>query len=155
VVVTDVMSQRREAALAMGAEAALDPGAGDWQQDLVPLVGAREVDVAFDAVGITPTFEQALHAVRLGGTVVAIGGWRTVPLDLSYLVTHEVHLVGTFNYTPAEFDEARLCVQDGRFDTRPLAVNVRPMAEGVAVFENLVRNPGGAIKTVLVPPEAN
>jgi threonine dehydrogenase-like Zn-dependent dehydrogenase len=74
---------------------------------------------------------------------------------LSYVVTHEVHLVGTFNYTPEEFDEARLWVQDGRFDTRPLAVNIRPLADGAAVFENLVRNPAGAIKTVLVPPEVS
>jgi threonine dehydrogenase-like Zn-dependent dehydrogenase len=107
------------------------------------------VDVAFDAVGISPTFEQAVKAVRLGGAVVAIGGWRTVPIDLGYIVTHEIHLVGSFNYIPEEFDEARLWLGDGHLDPRSCLINTRPLAEGAAVFAEMVGNGPEAIKVVL------
>jgi 2-desacetyl-2-hydroxyethyl bacteriochlorophyllide A dehydrogenase len=149
VVMTDVIPARRNVAIALGADAALDPGEGDWQQELAQMIGAQEVDVAFDAVGISPTFEQAIKAVCLGGTVIAIGGWRTVPIDLSYLVAHEIHLIGSFNYTPEEFDEARLWLGEGRFDLSPMMIDSRPLAEGAAVFSELVGNRPKAIKVVL------
>ncbi len=146
---TDVIPARRNGAIALGADAALDPGEVDWRQELTQVIGAQDVDVAFDAVGVSPTFEQAIKAVRLGGTVIAIGGWRTVPIDLSYLVTHEIHLIGSFNYTPKEFDEARLWVGEGRFDLNHIVFDSRPLAEGAAIFSELVVNQPKAIKVVL------
>ena len=149
VAVTDIIPTRRDAAVALGADAALDPAQEDWRQELAQVVGAPDVDVAFDAVGISPTFEQAVNAVRLGGTVVAIGGWRTVPIDLSYIVTHEIHVTGSFNYTPEEFDEARLWLGDGHLDPRPFLINTHPLAEGVAVFAKMVGNGPEVTKVVL------
>jgi threonine dehydrogenase-like Zn-dependent dehydrogenase len=150
VVMTDIIPTRRNAAMALGADAALDPRQEDWRQKLVQVVGEQDVDIAFDAVGISPTFEQAVKTVRRGGAVVAIGGWRTVPIDLSYIVTHEIHLAGSFNYTPEEFDEARLWLGDGYLDPRSFLINTRPLAEGAAVFEEMVGNQPEAIKVVLM-----
>jgi L-iditol 2-dehydrogenase len=149
VVMTDITPTRRNAALALGADAALDPGQEGWRRELAQVVGAPDVDVAFDAVGISPTFEQAVKAVRLGGAVVAIGGWRTVPIDLSYIVTHEIRLAGSFNYTPEEFDEARLWLAYGRLNPRSFLINTRPLAKGAAVFAEMVVNQPEAIKVVL------
>ena len=149
VFMTDVIATRRDAAIALGADAVLDPGQEDWRQELAQVVGAPDVDIAFDAVGIAPTFEQATKAVRPGGTVVAIGGWRTVPIDLSYIVTREIHLAGSFNYTPEEFNEARIWLAEGHLDPGPSLMNVYPLAEGAAVFEEIVCNRPEAIKVVL------
>ena len=155
VVTTDVIPKRRATAIALGAEAALDPAAEDWRQQLAEVVGTEEVDVAFDAVGIPDTFQQALDSVRPGGTVVAIGGWRSVSLDLSRVVTRELQLQGTFNFTPAEFDEARQWLEGGRLDPHCLVTDVHPLAEGAAVFAKLTQHRSGATKVVLTSTEVN
>ena len=49
-------------------------------------------DVAFNSVGIPPTFDQAIQGVRQGGFVVAIGGRQTVPLDLARFVVREIRV---------------------------------------------------------------
>ena len=85
--------------------------------------------------------------------MVAIGGWHTVPLDLNHFVRREIRLRGTFNYTPDEFDEARLWLEEGQFDPSRLVTDVHPLTEGAAVFAKLARNRADAIKVVLTSSE--
>jgi len=148
VVTTDLVPSRRALARALGADASLDAGASDWAQGLKDLTGG-EVDVAFDAVGVQATFAQALAAIRPGGVVVAIGGWQTVPLELSRVVTREASVLGTFNFTPAEFTQALQWLAGGRLDAGRLVSRVCRLDEGAAVFAELASHGGGEGKTVL------
>jgi threonine dehydrogenase-like Zn-dependent dehydrogenase len=150
-VTTDVVAPRRVMAEGLGADAALDPSRGDVRALLRAAVDRDEVDVAFDAVGIPATFDQAVEAVRPGGLVMAVGGWRTVPVDLSRLVTREIHVRGTFNYTPGEFAEALNWLVEGRPQARRIVTDVRRLADGPAVFEELAGGRPPAGKVVLVP----
>jgi len=149
IVMTDIIPKRRATAIAMGADAALDPTMEGWQRKLADIITVPEVDVAFDAVGIPATFNQALGTVRPGGTVVAIGGWRAVRLDLNQVVTREVRIQGTFNFSSEEFDVARRWLGEGRVEASALITDIRPLAEGAAVFARLVRGRGNTIKVVL------
>jgi 2-desacetyl-2-hydroxyethyl bacteriochlorophyllide A dehydrogenase len=152
VVMTDLTATRRAMAEALGADAAIDPVQVDLHSALRSAAGREEVDLAFDAVGIPATFDQAMVAVRPGGTVVAIGGWRTVPVDLSRLVTREIRVLGTFNYTPAEFAEAIGWLAEGRPDPARVVTDVREFSEAAAVFEALADGRLAGGKVVLVPP---
>jgi len=151
VILTDVIPKRRDVALRLGADAALDPAAADWRDQLGAVVqSARaEVDAAFDAVGIPPTFQQALDAARPGGIVVAIGGWRSVPLNLGPVVAREIQIRGTFNFTPQEFDEARCLLSERRFDPDCLITDSYPLADGAQVFAALAQSQAANIKVVL------
>lgn len=149
-VTTDVATDRRVLALALGADAALDPSRDDLGQGLVAAAGSAEVDVAFDAVGIQETFEQAMVAARPGGTVLAIGGWQAVQVDLGRLVTRELNVRGTFNYTLDEFVEAMEWLGDGRVDAAALLAEVRALADGPTVFEQMAMGRAPAGKVVLV-----
>lgn len=148
VITTDIDPVRRDLSRSLGAHASLDPAGPEWRHALGDLAGG-EVDVAFDAVGIAATFSQALEAVRPGGRLVAIGGWQTVPVDLARVVSREVSVVGTFNYTPAEFAEALAWLAEGRLTADELMARTHPLEEGAKVFAELAAHGGGAGKTVL------
>lgn len=151
VVMTDVIPKRLAIARALGAAAALDPTADNWRAALGEVIHSEraEVDVAFDAVGVQPTFQQAIDALRPGGTLIAIGGWRSVNLNLSQLVAREISLRGTFNFTPAEFADSLNLLAEGYFDPSTLVSSTHAMADGASVFADLSQSQADAIKVVL------
>ena len=149
VVVTDLLSNRLKIALQLGADVALSPDNESWKDDLAKIIGKTELDVAFDAVGISATFEQAIQAIRPGGTVVVLGGWQTVPFNLADFVARELTLKATFNFTPDEFEQARRWLKKGVLDPSLIVTNIIPMSDGANIFEDLSRHRLDAIKVVL------
>ena len=149
IVVTDLLSNRLQTALKLGADAALSPDGDGWKVELVEIIGREEVDVAFDAVGISATFDQAIQAVRPGGTVVALGGWQTVPFNLATFVARELIVKASFNFTSDEFEQARRWLEEGVFDPSLIVTNIHPLSDGASAFEDLSRHRLAAIKVVL------
>jgi L-iditol 2-dehydrogenase len=152
VAMTDVIPARLAVARELGAQAALDPRDEGWREQLVDATDLRngEFDVAFDAVGITATFQQAIQAVRPGGTVVAIGGWQTVSVNLGPLVAREITVRGTFNFTLAEFEEAcRLLGGENQSRLDRIVTAVYPLRDGAEVFARLAETQAEDIKVVL------
>jgi L-iditol 2-dehydrogenase len=149
VVMTEPLAERREIALRLGATAAFDPAIDGWRADLAAVTGRADVDVTVDAVGIAATFAQCVELTRKGGTIVALGGWKVVPLDLGRVVAHELHVIGSFNFTREEFAQARRWLAEARFDPRLLVTGVYPLDDGASVFAGLASRRINGIKTVL------
>lgn len=143
--------ERRELARALGAAAAVDPTREGWRREVAGGLGAAEAEVAFDAAGIQPTFDQCLETVAPGGTVVEIGSWSPLQLNLSKLTPREINVVGSFNYTADEFGEAAGWLAAGRVDPTPLVSAVRPLAEGAAAFAELAQHPSRYLRIILTP----
>jgi L-idonate 5-dehydrogenase len=148
IAVTDPVAYRREKALALGADAAIDPAQPAAQSRLESVIGSSGADLTFDAVGIPATFAQAIQNVRRGGTVIAIGGWQIVPIDLQRVVTYELTVRGTMNYV-AEFDRAIALLSHGLLDHTQFITYEYPMSEGPAAFHQLANQPADSIKVVL------
>ena len=72
IVATAGSPERREQALALGADVAVDPDAEDLAAALIEANGGEPVDVAFDAAG-GRVFEQSLAALAPFGRLVAYG----------------------------------------------------------------------------------
>lgn len=148
IVITDVNPARLATARSLAADIALPPD--EWQAALKHETGADLVDIAFDAVGIEATFTQVVTAVAPGGTVVAVGGWKTVALDLTRVVAREITLRGTFNFLPRNFDHAILSIaRDPEFASAIISERV-PLATGARLFERLTESPPQGIKYMLV-----
>lgn len=83
IIAIDGIAERRELALRMGADVALDV-TGDVVEDVRRLTGGRMADVAVEAVGIQGSFTLALRLTRPGGTMSAVGnhGISDAPLEL-------------------------------------------------------------------------
>ncbi|MHB8910969.1 MAG: zinc-dependent alcohol dehydrogenase [Syntrophales bacterium] len=141
--------ERRELARVLGATVAVDPTREGWRQETAGGLGAVEAEVAFDAAGIQPTFDQCMETVAPGGTVVQIGSWSSLQLSLLRLTPREITVVGSFNYTASEFGEASEWLAAGRVDPTPLVTDVRPLAEGAAAFAELTEHPSRFLRIIL------
>jgi S-(hydroxymethyl)glutathione dehydrogenase/alcohol dehydrogenase len=69
----DPVAGKREAALALGATHAIDPGAIDPLEAIKELTAGRGSDFAFETAGRNDTATWAVQAVRRGGTAVMVG----------------------------------------------------------------------------------
>ncbi|MGY1809924.1 zinc-binding dehydrogenase [Blastococcus sp. SYSU D00669] len=73
IVAFDLDEEVRARALEVGADHAFDSRDPDLQAQVAAVTGGRLLDVAFDAVGLKATFEQALQLIRPGGRLVGVG----------------------------------------------------------------------------------
>lgn len=90
----DPLAHRRELALHLGADAAIDPGAVDVVKQIAADTGRRGVDLAIDCAAKEDTVNQAIRAVCNAGRVVLTGihSGALVPFDTSNLRRKEVTL---------------------------------------------------------------
>lgn len=93
IVVTDLVSSRRERALQFGATEVLDPAAVD--------VSAIEpVDAFVDATGVPAAVVSGIKAVGPAGHVVLVGmGADEYALPVAHIANLEINLTGVFRYT--------------------------------------------------------
>lgn len=124
IVVSEPVDERRERALELGADYAVDPTEEDPVAEVHERVGP--VDTAIEAVGAIPTLEQAWEMVGDGGTTLVFGvppedaTFDVAPFDVFY---DERTLLGTYSLTPADFRRAIQLLQDGGVDGEALVTH--------------------------------
>lgn len=106
-------------------------------------------DVIFDAVGTAGTRLASVKQIRPGGTAVWVGLHAPdANLTAQAFVRDEKRVLGSFAYTPREFEAAaNLVARVG-----PQWATTRPLTEGPEVFTTLLDSPGAAARTVLTWP---
>ncbi len=73
IVAIDLFESKLEMAKEFGATHTINPGETDPVAAIAALNEGRGADVAFEVIGLGPTIEQALNAVRPGGEVILVG----------------------------------------------------------------------------------
>ena len=73
VIAVDINPAVLERAVELGADYAFDSRDDDLRDKIAEVTGGRKLDVAFDAVGLKVTFEQALDCLTAGGRLVGVG----------------------------------------------------------------------------------
>jgi len=150
--VSDVYPGRLATATAWGAEATCDARATDTGALAHQLTEGLGVEVVIEAVGSQVTRQTAVKAVRAGGQVVLVGLHQAEsPFEANFIVRSEIHVSGSFAYTPANFAQAVEMLLAG--DIRPSAqwLEERPLADCAAAFAQLVDAPSAMAKIVLRP----
>lgn len=133
VYVIEPRPQRRELAMSLGAEVALDPADSSWMDTLVELSGGVGAQVAFECAGVPAAPDMAVAAVRKGGRVVLVGlQSATVPVDLLQVVVGEKQLLGSVQHD-AEHDlpSAVHLIASGKVKTAPLITSRIPLGRVV------------------------
>ena len=82
VLVVDPLERRRKLALAVGADAAFEPGEG-LEERFWEATGGRGADVAVEASGAGPALQAAIDGVAEEGTVVVASWYGAKPVSLS------------------------------------------------------------------------
>ncbi len=150
IMVSEPAESRRDLALRLGADHAIDPAkvASVQVRELTDGLGA---DLSVEAVGITPTMNDCLAATRRGGRIVVAGAFdEPFTVNLLYLLIQEQSIIGTFGYAD-EFREARDLIVSGAIDVSPLISGHVGLDELPEAFAGLATDRSNYQKVLVKP----
>ena len=154
VIGVDPDARRRETALKMGADVALDPTAVDVIAE-IKRASDGGADVAIEALGTQATFEQALRCLRPAGTLSSLGvysGKLMLPYDAFAAGIGDHRIVTTL--CPGGKERMRrllMLVQSGRFDPEPLVTHRMPLDRLEEAYRLFGERRDGVLKVALTP----
>lgn len=151
VIVSDAADFRLQLALQMGADAIVNPLKGDFEQTLAALTNGAMCELSIEAVGIAPTAQSSLDALKLTGCAVWIGNAeKMVSINMQSVVTRELSIKGNYIYSLKDFVSCVNLLSEKAIDVKPLITHYLDMSKGVEAFGLLKDNKNGrAIKIVL------
>jgi L-iditol 2-dehydrogenase len=154
VICVDPVPQRRQAALDLGACAAVTPG-----DEVTDALGERGqphgADAVFDTVGGTQTLRDGLALTRQGGSVVLFAHapeGEQANFDINTVFKHERRIVGTYSGGLDEQARVFSLMSRGIFDPTPLVTHHLPLDrfdEGVTLARERK-----ALKVLFTPTES-
>jgi len=135
VIVADTDADKRAAALAAGADAALDNSGSDAVAELLEMTGGGP-GAAIDFVGAPSTSGFAVQGLARGGTLVGVGLYGdTLPLPLVMLPLKMLRILGSYVGTLDEMHELMALVKAGK--VRPMPVTERPLGDAPQAIADL------------------
>jgi len=150
VFVTDVDATRLKLSEELGATATLKSGP-DLVSKVTDLTNGIGVDVAVEAVGITPTISSAVDCVRKGGIVLLVGNITPeVSIPLQKIVSRQIRLQGSCA-SAGEYPQAIELMSNGRIRVGPLITARASLDQGPRWFERLHAHEPNLMKIVLEP----
>ncbi len=134
--VSEISAERRTLLDQLGATT-VDPRA-TVVVDAVQAFWGGPADVAFDAVGISATLDDALAATVIGGKVCLVGmGAKRVDVDAFSISVAERTIVGSFTYSAADFVDAANWISTAPEGLGALVSREVPLEDGDAAFQEL------------------
>lgn len=150
IIAADFSPSRRQLALDMGADVAVDPA------ELSPYRAPADFDgrvpnVVFECVGTPGVLNGIMRSVTVGARII-VAGWC---LEMDHVFTPTAHTKGlNVQYgggpLPEDFDAALRALGEGRIDPSPWLGN-RVGLSGVADALEAMRNPDNPIRTIVDP----
>jgi len=154
IIAADLNPAKLELATSLGATEVVDSSRDDLVDAVRELTGAG-VDYAFEVIGLAETVEQAIRAVRVGGTAVAVGivpTGMTAQVNVQQLVMQEKTLKGSiYGSTRPHVDFPRLfeLYRRGRLPLDRLLTRQWALGEINEAYDALLA--GTVARSVVVP----
>jgi L-iditol 2-dehydrogenase len=150
-IAVDVAPERLALASKLGATHTVNSDTDNAGEVILRLTDGRGADLAFEAVGVTPTVDLALGSVRKGGAVTLVGNVAPkIEFPLQTAVTRELTISGSCA-SRGEYPACLDMLARGELRAEPLVTATAPLGEGAAWFERLYRKEPGLLKVVLKP----
>lgn len=146
IIAIDLNPDVRARSLELGADYAFDSRDDALQDKISEVTAGRKLDVAFDAVGLKVTFEQALGSLTVGGRLVGVGMSAETPsigMTAMFGLTKK-QVLGHLGYQNVDIETLANLVSRGRLDlTRSISdvVSLQDIAHGIEMLEKQEGNP--------------
>lgn len=151
IIVVDLDDAKLETARKLGATHTIGKEETDTVSKIQELTGGLGADIAFEAVGINPTFNTAVACVRRGGSIVMVGNVSPkVDFPLQSCVTRQISLFASCA-SAGEYDICLDMISKSKLDVDSLISKTAPLSEGGLWFDKLHAQEPGLIKVVLNP----
>lgn len=153
IIAIDPVPQARERALALGADAALDPGADDFAAQVQKITGGRGLAFAFDFAGVDAVRQQAITSLGAGGVLILVGlsGTPITIAGSSAFSYRQQQIRGHYGSSPHHIIDLVRLVALGRLNfSRSISATI-PLADAADAIGRLERKEGNPIRLVLRP----
>ena len=159
-IAVDPLANRRELALQLGADLALNPTAGDVSIAVQDRLGGRGADVAIEASGAYPALHEAIRVVGIGGMVAPLafyqGEARGLRLGeeahLNRVTLHFTRAITDPNRDHPLWDSARIkrqafeLLRAGRVSVAGVVAPIVPLREAADAYRWIDEQPGRCVK---------
>ncbi|MER5177384.1 zinc-binding dehydrogenase [Streptomyces sp. NPDC002896] len=157
VTVADVMPERLETALAVGADAVIDSSREDVTARLTELHGQGanalgqprpDTDIYIDAAGVAVVANTALQSAKWGAKLVVVAAHKKPePIDLGAMLRSEMTIIASQGYPTEIFEVTEEIAEHQELFARLISHRV-PFSDVERAFE-LTLTPGAAEKVVV------
>ena len=157
IIAVDIKPAVLDRALALGADYAFDARDDSLGEKIAELTGGRDLDVAFDAVGLGSTFDQALASPTVGGRLVGVGMSADAPSigPTSFFNLTRKQVLGHLGYQNADIATlANLVSTGGGLDLSRSISEIVSLEDVAAGIEKLEHADGVRIRTASRQPQA-
>lgn len=153
VIAIDINPAVLDRALALGADHAINSGEDGLRDKIAEITGGRLLDVAFDAVGLKATFEQALDCLTPGGRLVGVGMSAEAPTvgPTSLFALMRKQVLGHLGYQNVDIETLAKLVSAGRLDLSRSVSEIVPLEDLPLGIEKLERQDGNPIRILVRP----
>ena len=146
VIAVDINPAVLDRAIELGADHAFDARDEQLVDKITEITGGRRLDVAFDAVGLKSSFEQALDCLTVGGRLVGVGMSAESPTigPTSMFGLTQKQVLGHLGYQNVDIGTLATLVSRGRLDlSRSISdvVSLEDIRVGIEKLENQEGNP--------------
>jgi NADPH:quinone reductase-like Zn-dependent oxidoreductase len=141
--------EKKKKARELGADVVINHSEQDIAEEVKRVTGRRGVDVVFEHVG-TATWEKSVASLAPGGRLVTCGATTgyEAKLDLRYLFTRQLTLLGSFMGSKAELYSVLKLVSEGKL--HPVIDRTMPLAQCAEAHTRLEKREQFG-KIVLIP----
>jgi threonine dehydrogenase-like Zn-dependent dehydrogenase len=153
VIAVDIKAEVLDRAVELGADYAFDARDEGLRDKIADITGGRMLDVAFDAVGLKSTFEQALDSVTVGGRLVSVGMSAESPSvgPTSMFGLTQKHVLGHLGYQNVDIETLATLVSRGRLDLSRSISDIVSLDDIRVGIEKLERQDGNPIRILVRP----
>ena len=153
IIAVDINPVVRHRALELGADHAFDSRDPDLKATIADVTGGRGLDVAFDAVGLKITFEQALDCLTVGGRMVGVGMSAESPTvgPTSMFGLLQKKVLGHLGYENSDIETLARLVSLGRLDLSRSISRIIGLEEIQAGIDALDHADGNPIRILVAP----
>jgi D-arabinose 1-dehydrogenase-like Zn-dependent alcohol dehydrogenase len=153
IIAVDIKPEVRDRAVELGADHALDAADPGLRDRIGEITGGRMLDVAFDAVGLKSTFEQALDCITIGGRLVGVGMSAEAPSvgPTSMFGLTQKHVLGHLGYQNVDIETLATLLSSGRLDVSRSISDIVSLEDIRVGIEKLERQEGNPVRILVKP----
>ncbi len=150
VIITDVLDNRLEAAVKLGADFAVNTKRKNLHELIADVTGDTGVDVVIDCVGISPTVNDAIDSCKKGGTIVLVGMGAdgNVNINMNRAISKEIDFKTIFRYRNI-FPTALKMVSDGKINIKDIVSHSYDFEDIAGAMEFVKNNKQDVVKAVI------
>jgi L-iditol 2-dehydrogenase len=150
VYVVDIMQNRLEKALELGAAQVINGKEEDTIEAIRRLTENRGVDLVIETAGTEITSRQAVHIAKKGGTIVFVGYSKSgeITLPMSLALDKELTFKTVFRYRhiyPLAID----AVSSGKVNLKGIVTNIYDFDDIQRAMDESVHNKSSVVKSVI------